>query len=53
MVGLSVGMLDGQALEGSSELSLSVVDQSPVRKGGTARDALTETIELARAVERG
>ena len=36
----------------SSELSLSVVDQSPVRKGGTARDALTETIELARAVER-
>ncbi|MCY4579376.1 MAG: LLM class flavin-dependent oxidoreductase, partial [Chloroflexi bacterium] len=36
----------------SSELSLSVVDQSPVRKGGTARDALTETVELARAVER-
>ncbi|MDE2687497.1 MAG: LLM class flavin-dependent oxidoreductase [Chloroflexota bacterium] len=36
----------------SSELKLSVVDQSPVRKGGTARDALTETVELARAVER-
>ena len=36
----------------SSNIQLSVVDQSPVRKGGTARDALTETVELARAVER-
>ena len=35
----------------SKKLKLSVVDQSPVRKGGTARDALTETIELAKAVE--
>ena len=35
----------------NSDIRLSVVDQSPVRKGGTARDALTETIELARAVE--
>ena len=32
-------------------ITLSVVDQSPVRKGGTARDALTETIRLAQAVE--
>jgi luciferase family oxidoreductase group 1 len=39
-------------LEGTNEyLILSVVDQSPVRSGGTARDALRETIELAIAVE--
>ncbi len=29
------------------QLSLSVVDQSPVRRGGSAADALRETIELA------
>lgn len=34
------------------KLKLSVVDQPPVRKGGTAADALYETIELAQAVER-
>ena len=32
-------------------LSLSVLDQSPVRQGVTPRDALMETIELARHVE--
>lgn len=32
-------------------LRLSVVDQSPVRTGGTAADALQETIALAAAVE--
>jgi alkanesulfonate monooxygenase SsuD/methylene tetrahydromethanopterin reductase-like flavin-dependent oxidoreductase (luciferase family) len=32
-------------------LSLSVVDQSPVREGGTAGDALRETIDLAVAAE--
>lgn len=31
---------------------MSVVDQSPVRSGGTAADALWETIELAQACER-
>ena len=31
--------------------TLSVVDQSPVRTGGTATDALRETIELAVAAE--
>src|SRR4051812_3463466 len=36
----------------SSELTLSVVDQSPVRKGGTAADALHESIQLAQAAER-
>ena len=36
----------------NSKLQLSVVDQSPVRKGGTARDALEETVRLAQAVER-
>ena len=36
----------------NSNLQLSVVDQSPVRKGGTAWDALTETVRLAQAVER-
>jgi luciferase family oxidoreductase group 1 len=32
-------------------LNLSVLDQSPVRQGVTPRDALLETIELARHVE--
>lgn len=33
-------------------LTLSVLDQSPVRQGVTPRDALLETIELARHVDR-
>jgi luciferase family oxidoreductase group 1 len=36
----------------AERLTLSVVDQSPVRSGGTAGDALRETIELAVATER-
>jgi len=32
-------------------LRLSVVEQSPVRKGGSGADALHETIELAKATE--
>jgi luciferase family oxidoreductase group 1 len=36
----------------SQPLQLSVVDQSPVREGGTAADALNETIALAVAVEK-
>ena len=35
----------------SQQLFLSVVDQSPVKTGSTAGDALRETIELAAAVE--
>ena len=35
----------------SSKFILSVVDQSPVRKGATAADALRETVELAVATE--
>jgi luciferase family oxidoreductase group 1 len=31
---------------------LSVLDQSPIREGGTAAEALRETVELARATER-
>lgn len=34
-----------------SELSLGVVDQSPIRQGGTAQDALRETVQLAQAAE--
>ena len=34
-----------------SKLTLSVVDQSPVRKGATAAEALRETVELAVATE--
>src|SRR5687768_17016559 len=34
------------------QLKLGVVDQSPVRTGGTAADALRETLELARIAER-
>ena len=33
-------------------LRLSVLDQSPIRAGGTAREALLATIELARAADR-
>ncbi len=33
------------------KLRLTVVEQSPVRKGGTGADALRETIELAKAAE--
>jgi luciferase family oxidoreductase group 1 len=32
-------------------MKLSVLDQSPIRKGGTAADAVRETIELAKACE--
>ena len=35
----------------SRKLNLSVVDQSPVRDGGTATEALWETVELAKSVE--
>ena len=35
-----------------TRMKLSVLDQSPIRKGGTARDAVDETIELARACEK-
>ena len=33
-------------------MRLSVLDQSPIRSGGTAADALRETIELAQITER-
>ena len=33
-------------------VTLSVLDQSPIRKGGTAAQALCETIELARLTDR-
>jgi luciferase family oxidoreductase group 1 len=36
----------------TSPLILSVLDQSPVRSGATAADAVNETIELAQATER-
>jgi luciferase family oxidoreductase group 1 len=35
-----------------TKLKLGVVDQSPVRTGGTAVDAVRETLELARETER-
>jgi luciferase family oxidoreductase group 1 len=35
-----------------SKLRIGVVDQSPVRNGGTAEEALRETLELARVCER-
>lgn len=35
-----------------SELTLSVLDQSPIRQGGTAAQALRETVELAKVAER-
>ena len=36
----------------TSALRLSVLDQSPIRKGGTAADAVRETLELARPCDR-
>lgn len=36
----------------AKQLTLSAVDQSPVRQGGTAAEALRETIELAVACEK-
>ena len=35
-----------------AELKLGVVDQSPVRTGGTGTDAVRETLELARLADR-
>ncbi len=35
-----------------TDLKLSIVDQSPIREGGTAADAINETIALAKAAER-
>ncbi|MBI1180695.1 MAG: MsnO8 family LLM class oxidoreductase [Alphaproteobacteria bacterium] len=35
-----------------TQLKLSIVDQSPVREGGSPADAIRETIELARAADR-
>lgn len=34
------------------DIKLSILDQSPVRKGGTARQALLETTELAKLAEK-
>jgi luciferase family oxidoreductase group 1 len=34
------------------DFSLSVLDQSPIRQGGTAAEALRETVELAKVAER-
>ena len=39
-------------MEKPATLRLSVLDQSPIREGGTPADALNETIELAKFVER-
>jgi luciferase family oxidoreductase group 1 len=36
----------------NGKLKLSILDQSPVRKGGTARQALEETTQLARLAEQ-
>jgi luciferase family oxidoreductase group 1 len=35
-----------------AQMKISVLDQSPIRKGGTAADAVRETIELAKVCER-
>jgi luciferase family oxidoreductase group 1 len=36
----------------SHPIALSVLDQSPIRAGGTAADAIRESVELARLAER-
>ncbi len=35
-----------------SNIKLSILDQSPLRKGGTARQAIAETVELAKLAEK-
>ena len=42
----------GTGSSARKELTLSVVDQSPIRKGGTAADALKESVRLAQVAER-
>ena len=37
---------------GGAAIALGVLDQSPIREGGTAAEALAETLRLARAAER-
>ena len=37
---------------GPPAIALGVLDQSPIREGGTAAEALAETLRLARAAER-
>ena len=37
--------------DSANKIRLSVLDQSPIREGGTAADAIRETIELAQRVE--
>ncbi len=34
-----------------TDITLTIVDQSPVRRGGTPRDSLQETVELAKKAE--
>ena len=36
----------------ASDLTLSVVDQSPIQKGGTGVDALRESVKLVQITER-
>ena len=36
----------------TKDIKLSVVDQSPIRKGGSPGEALQESVELARHVEK-
>src|SRR5216684_1828141 len=38
--------------EHSAPMKLSVLDQSPIRQGGTPAQAVAETLELARAADR-
>jgi len=38
-------------MENKQALKLSVLDQSPVRKGGNAKDALQETVKLAKLAD--
>ena len=45
-------MRPGDLAADPSSLTLSVLDQSPIRSGGTAAQAIRETLELAPACER-
>lgn len=50
--GLNASDRYNRAVTNSPKLKLAALDQSPVRSGGTAAEALQETIELAQACEK-
>ena len=51
-VSASAAFRQGDPGRYDAEVRLSVLDQSPVRSGGTSADAVRETLELAELADR-